>query len=103
MEATERAKKCLTIGTSKGLRQWEVCPFGVRNGPAYYQNVMQGSCEGCDAEMPPESEALLKFFMDDGSLGTGSYDKDADSQFNLHLRSLEVVFDRAISCRIRSS
>ena len=98
MEATERARQSLTIATSKGLRQWLVCPFGVRNGPAYYQNAMQGSFKNCEDDMPADAEALLKFFMDDGSLGSGNFSSSLDSQFDLHLTCLEKVFERAISC-----
>ena len=62
------------------------------NGLAYYQNAMQGSFEGCGSDMSKEAGALLTFFMGDGSLGTGSYDQNAASQFDLHLRALSVWF-----------
>ena len=41
IEATERATRAMTILTSLGLRQWCVMPFGVKNGPAYFQLAMQ--------------------------------------------------------------
>ena len=38
--ATDRAKRATQINTSVGLRQWEVMPFGVTNGPRFFQGIM---------------------------------------------------------------
>ena len=40
MSATERAKRLLQVITSLGIRQFEVLPFGVTNGPPYFQEAM---------------------------------------------------------------
>ena len=40
MSATERARRLMQIITSFGVRQWVVLPFGVTNGPSYFQEFM---------------------------------------------------------------
>jgi hypothetical protein len=40
VKATERAKELMHILTVAGVLQWEVMPFGVTNGPAVFQNLM---------------------------------------------------------------
>ena len=49
---TERAKKLSAFVTPKGLYQYRVMPFGMRNAPAMFQrmiNQIVGGIEGCEA------------------------------------------------------
>ena len=40
MLASEEASRLIQIITSEGLLQWCVLPFGVTNGPSYFQEFM---------------------------------------------------------------
>ena len=103
VENIEETKRLLTIQTSLGLRQWECCPFGVTNGPQFYQSMMQDLYGDMTADQMSETEATLGWFMDDGALGTGDaldpsvWDRDANDEglFEQHLVGLQRVVSRA--------
>ena len=40
LKATERASRLLQIIATFGVRQWTMLPFGVTNGPSYFQEFM---------------------------------------------------------------
>ncbi len=76
MKATERASRCLQILTSLGLRQYVVLPFGVTNGPPYFQEAMLDLYGGASRQLPSLLDSYqegrwLGIFVDDVMLGTG--------------------------------
>ena len=120
MQASERAKRLLQIITSKGVRQWTVLPFGVTNGPPYFQEMMLDLYGGHTSGLPSllsnsmsDLEAYLDIFIDDVQLGTGdALDHDAwardqdesnddDDGFHQHLKALERVLARARTAQLR--
>ena len=76
LKATERASRLLQIITSFGVRQWTVLPFGVTNGPSYFQEFMLtlygGSKHGPDmlGESMSDLDAIMEVWIDDVQLGT---------------------------------
>ena len=83
MEASERASRLLQIITSFGVRQWTVLPFGVTNGPPYFQEMMldlySGQSINGSEKLPDllgtnmsDVDASLEIWVDDLQLGTGS-------------------------------
>ena len=114
MNASEAARRAMTICTSLGLRQWTVMPFGVCNGPAVFhgamleifQDIMFGT--GADGDLIKSLDALVEFFMDDGAIGSGNCDRESleldarsDVLFDKHLRALACVFKRCRSVNLR--
>ena len=117
MCASERASRLLQIFTSKGVRQWTVLPFGVTNGPPYFQEMMLDLYGGSTRGLPSllnnsmsDLEAYLDIFIDDIQLGTGDAldhraweqeqlaDKPGDG-FHQHLAALRRLLDRArVAC-----
>ena len=110
MAASERAKQLLQIITSLGIRQWEVLPFGVTNGPSYFQEMMlnlYGGEKSETLEAQPnllgnsmaDLDALLEIWIDDVQLGTQDVAKsdsdDTSSGFDEHIQALERVLERA--------
>ena len=65
MAASERAKQLLQIITSLGIRQWEVLPFGVTNGPSYFQEMMLNFFGGEKSETLEAQPNLLGNSMTD--------------------------------------
>ena len=62
---TENAKRLTQIITSKGLRLWTVLPFGVTNGPGFFQDAMlEIYGPELHAQMK-DLDALLEIFIDD--------------------------------------
>ncbi|CAE8600072.1 unnamed protein product, partial [Polarella glacialis] len=75
-------------------------PFGVCNGPATYQGIMQSIFADYlgDSEQIKDLDSMVDFFMDDGACGTGSSPGVAvgcDVAFEKHLKCLGLVFARA--------
>ncbi|CAE8737884.1 unnamed protein product, partial [Polarella glacialis] len=100
VRASAAVQKLLTILTSLGLKQWAVMPFGVCNGPATYQGIMQSIFADYlgDSEQIKDLDSMVDFFMDDGACGTGSSPGVAvgcDVAFDKHLKCLGLVFARA--------
>ena len=101
VKATERAKELMQILTVAGVLQWEVMPFGVTNGPAVFQNLMDQLFQGLlgDAMSERIKDATLGVFMDDVGIGSGKYDEgltdDNDDSFDQHIVLLEVVLVRS--------
>ena len=60
--------------TVAGVLQWEVMPFGVTNGPAVFQNLMDSLFAGLmgDAMAAQIGSATLGVFMDDVGIGSGA-------------------------------
>jgi len=120
MRATERAQRYMQIITSKGLRQWTVLPFGVTNGPSYFQEFMlhlysgQNSSGSSDAS-PAQSvdlltegladvEGILEIWVDDVQVGTGlalGPDDDGEAGFDQHLIAISRVLERAEVANLR--
>ena len=113
MGATERAKRLLQIITHKGLRQWTIMPFGVTNGPPYFQEYMlwlfgddvaNGHDSLLDSSMA-DLDAYLDIFIDDLQLGTGSVTESkedyGEDSFDQHLSALRRVLQRARSKDLR--
>ena len=99
IEATERAARAMTILTSLGLRQWLVMPFGVRNGPAFFQLAMQRIFGDMLGDQMQQLRATLEYFMDDGALGTGDALESNPcraTDFAEHLIALDKILERAI-------
>ena len=111
MRASERASRLLQIITSKGVRQWTVLPFGVTNGPPYFQEMMLDLYGGSTRGLPSllnnsmsDLEAYLDIFIDDIQLGTGDAldhraweqeqlaDQPGDG-FHQHLAALRRLLD----------
>ena len=95
----------MQITTSVGLRQWEVMPFGVTNGPSCFQGIMMDHFNQLAKELE-ELEAAIKFFFDDGACGSGDWnlpdsDDDAANGFDQHLQALDVVFRHAAVINLR--
>ena len=114
MQATEAARRAMTIATSLGLRQWCVMPFGVCNGPAVFHGAMLDIFgdlmfgTGEEGEALKALDAMVEFFMDDGAVGTGDCseasleaDGKSDVFFDRHLEALQIVFTRAKSVNLR--
>ena len=119
LRATERAKRLLQIITSSGLRQWEVLPFGVTNGPSYFQEFMLDLFGGrFKVPKQPLSDLLadglsdlggiLEVWVDDIQVGTGDAAnieaQPEDGQpdgFDAHLVALERIFERASLANLR--
>ena len=119
MGAKERAKRLLQILTHLGVRQWEVLPFGVTNGPPYFQEMMLNLFGPRPQEHLPsmledamvDLDAHLSIFMDDLQLGSGDALDDeawakeeeamargeAGEGFKQHLAALRRVLERARS------
>ena len=106
LKATEEAQKLLQLVTSQGLRQCTVLPFGVTNGPSYFQEFMLDLFGGWHLEGQEnllndsmhEQNANLEVFVDDIQLGTGDAladDPSTDSSFSQHLDALKRIFKRA--------
>ena len=113
MGATERAKRLLQIITHKGLRQWTIMPFGVTNGPPYFQEYMlwlfgDDAANGHDSLLDSsmaDLDAYLDIFTDYLQLGTGSvteskedYGEDSSDQ---HVSALRRLLQRARSNDLR--
>ena len=120
MENTERAKRLLQIITSRGLKQWEVMPYGVCNGPPYFQEFMLNLFGGSLSSGRPslldtamdDLEGYLDVFIDDLQLGTGNVvnaspwgqdptEEDFQKEFERHLEALRRVFNRAREGQVR--
>jgi len=106
--ATDFARKCMTIATSLGLRQWTVMPFGVCNGPACFQATMLDIFGPMMYDAMTDVEAVLEFFMDDGALGTGilsaaalATDDKGDKYFDQHLEALSRIFGKSRSVNLK--
>ena len=105
LSATEEARKLLQLVTSRGLRQCVVLPFGVTNGPSYFQEFMldlfggwQLGQENLLNDSMKEQNANLEVFVDDIQLGTGDAladDPDNESSYVQHLDALSRVLKRA--------
>ena len=68
----------MQIITAVGLRQFVVLPFGVTNGPPYFQEAMLDLYHGASRKLPcllgesmSEHDAVLEVFVDDITIGTG--------------------------------
>ena len=119
MRASERAQRLLQIITSKGVRQWTVLPFGVTNGPPYFQEMMLDLYGGHSNKLPSllansmvEQEAYLDIFIDDIQFGTGdALDTEAwlvdqaetneTDGFTQHLDALARILERARTAKLR--
>ena len=123
MGATERAKRLMQIITSLGLRQFEVMPFGVTNGPSYFQEFMLNlygphtpyandtlTSEVLDnmlGDAMADLDACLEIWVDDLQVGTGdvckytSDESEDDRLFFQHGAALERVFERATVAQLR--
>ena len=119
LKATERASRLLQIITSFGVRQWTVLPFGVTNGPSYFQEFMLtlygGSKHGPDmlGESMSDLDAIMEVWIDDVQLGSGSLDdktarekddldlNDGSDGFDQHLEALGRVLKRASLANLR--
>ena len=111
MAATERATQYLQIITSLGIRQYEVLPFGVTNGPPYFQEAMLDIYAGASSGLPnlldhhmKEEQSYLGIFVDDVNLGTGdayAENHDREGEFAKHVKALDRVLERAVSARLR--
>ena len=119
MRASERAQRLLQIITSKGVRQWTVLPFGVTNGPPYFQEMMLDLYGGHSNKLPSllanamvEKETHLDVFIDDIQLGTGdALDTEAwlvdqaetneTDGFTQHLDALARILERARTAKLR--
>ena len=119
MNATERARQLMQIITDFGVRQWTVLPFGVANGPSYFQEFMldlYGGSGSSDSkpnmlgDAMQDLDAQLEVWVDDVQLGTGSVfnssgEMDVDvtcpKAFKQHLEAIKRVFDRAASANLR--
>ena len=120
MKTTERASRLLQIITTLGLRQFTVLPFGVTNGPPYFQEGMLDLYGGASYQLPSllddfhsaenrsvefTEDAWLGIFVDDIMLGTGdAHDlKTVETAngtteiegFDEHYSALLKVFERA--------
>jgi hypothetical protein len=115
MRATEKAMRCMQIYTSSGLRQFTVMPFGVTNGPSYFQEFVLDHYRPLLGAGLAKEEGTLEFFFDDGCLGTGdakdkdAWEKDGSTEndvnasdgFSQHLAALEKVLLRARTINLR--
>ena len=114
VSASERARRLMQIITTKGLRQWTVLPFGVTNGPPYFQEFMLGLFGGSSCQLPSllgdamvEFEAILEIFVDDVQLGTCDLSQIANESlspehgFDQHLAALEVLLTRTRIANLR--
>ena len=117
MQATERAARLMQIITAVGLRQFVVLPFGVTNGPPYFQEAMLDLYNGSSRQLPcllgesmVEHDAALEIFVDDVTLGSGDGSalascelgsKALDASFDHHLAALRKVLERARAARLR--
>lgn len=116
MRATERAKRLMQIITTMGVRQWEVLPFGVCNGPPYFQEFMPdlyGGGSSGKSNMLGDSmvdvNASLEVWVDDVQLGTGNasnspdepLDGEADRELDDHLIALSRVLERAATAKLK--
>ena len=121
MAASEKAKQLLQIITSLGIRQWECLPFGVTNGPSYFQEMMLNHYSGEPVsrdgvlilEGQPsllgtsmvDLDALLEIWIDDIQLGTmdmaQSDPADTSEGFDDHLLALVRVLERATLADLR--
>ena len=107
MNATERAARLMQVITSLGVRQFVVLPFGVTNGPPYFQEAMLdlygGTSRGLDnllADGLQDLDACMEIFVDDITVGNGDAQMDVsvvydDILFENHMVALERVFARA--------
>ena len=120
MKNSERACKFCQIITSLGLRQWTVMPFGVTNGPSYFQEMMLHLYGGdvfpgsnrqplpsLMGEAMTELDASLEIWIDDLQLGTGDVNdtaarthddvdlNDGADGFDQHLKALVRILERA--------
>ena len=110
IKATENASRLMTIVTAQGLRQWTVCPFGVTNGPSYFQHMMQHLFSKQLGEGMQDLDSQFEVFMDDGCLGTGTVDSskpgdniasNEDREFDKHLEALQRILSVAQSVNLR--
>jgi hypothetical protein len=115
MAASERAKRLLQIITSLGVRQWTVLPFGVTNGPSYFQEFMLhlfGGASANDRDSLPsllgtdiaDLKALLEICIDDIQRGTGEandHSEESEEGFDRHLESLYRMLERASVADLR--
>ena len=90
-------------------------PFGVTNGPSFFQEFMLDHYHPLLGNGLDDLEGTLEFFFDDGCLGTGDAadanawetdgqsenDKGASDGFAQHLQALGKVFDRAKEVNLR--
>ena len=80
---TDRAKEITAFVTPNGLYQYNVMPFGLKNGPATFQrliNSVTAGLEGCEA------------YMDDIILYSDSWEE--------HLERLELFFERLSNAKL---
>ena len=114
LAASERAKQLLQIITTKGLRQWTVLPFGVTNGPSYFQEFMLDLFGGAVSKLPTlmndamsDLGAQLEVFIDDLQLGTGDALNaktgvaEDEEGFHQHLEAIRRVLERARTAQLR--
>jgi len=119
MNATERARRLMQIITDFGVRQWTVLPFGVANGPSYFQEFMLDLYGGTGSSTSKpdmlgdamhDLDAQLEVWVDDVQLGSGSVfnssgEMDMDvtcaKGFKQHLKAIERVFERAATANLR--
>ncbi|CAE8623312.1 unnamed protein product, partial [Polarella glacialis] len=105
LDATERAKRLMTIITCLGLKQWICMHFGVTNGPTFFQNFMSQTFSDMLGTQMCDLDSVLEFFIDDGALGTGDAflesPADIDQSFSKHLEALGRVFKRAATKNLR--
>ncbi len=107
MNASEKARRLLTIITSMGLLQWCVLPFGVTHGPSYCQEAMTDIFGDMTGDRMSDLNALLEFFIDDGGLGTRdcddpwAQDEEDDTLFAEHPMGLTRLLTRASEANLR--
>ena len=112
--ASERARRLLQIITSFGVRQWTVLPFGVTNGPSYFQEFMldlYGQTSGRPSllgDMMKDLDACLEIWIDDVQLGSssivnasGKTSPDDPKGFDQHMQAIERVLERASTVNLR--
>ena len=115
MLASERASRLLQVITSFGLRQWTVLPFGVTNGPSYFQEFMLNLYSGAHAQageaLPDllggglgDLNGVLEIWVDDVQLGSGNAldtPADDDVEFDDHVKALDRILERATNANLR--